>query len=248
MSPFSSGGGLRSDDDDAVQLHERLASELSALGLAYTHVVDPSSMGMPPAPAIVKDRIREAFAGALILAGGYDLDRGDAELAAGRAELLAFGRPFIATRIGELSDRGADLRHDPDEPAGATVAGQALPEQRAKPAHDRSSRLGRVARELQHELASSRTRADVDQDRVAIELLDQREQPGAAPLGQYGLLVMATEDDRAQLARTPGTRGEGALVPALVERRQHERRARERTRDDDRLALKPHEVIPLFVY
>jgi len=73
-----------------------LAKELNRLGLVYLHLVDHSAMGAPPVPQGIKDALRTAFPGALILSGGYDRSRAEADLAAGRADLVAFGRPFIA--------------------------------------------------------------------------------------------------------------------------------------------------------
>ncbi len=96
VSPYGAGNGLRSDDDGVEELHALVAAELGTLGLAYLHVVDHSALGAPPVPAGVKDRLRKAFGRTLILAGGYDLARANADLAAGRADLIAFGRPFIA--------------------------------------------------------------------------------------------------------------------------------------------------------
>jgi N-ethylmaleimide reductase len=96
VSPYSNGGGLRSDDDHVEELHEKLAGELKRLGLAYMHVADHSSMGMPPVPASVKEKIRGAFGGTIILAGGNDRARAEAEFAAGRGDLFAFARAFIA--------------------------------------------------------------------------------------------------------------------------------------------------------
>lgn len=73
-----------------------LARQLSARGLVYIHLVDHSSMGAPVVPASIKDTFRKAFKGALILSGGYDVARAEADLAAGKADLIAFGRPFLA--------------------------------------------------------------------------------------------------------------------------------------------------------
>ena len=73
-----------------------LAKGLGALGLAYLHTVDHSAMGAPPVPQSIKDGMREAFGGPIILSGGYDRDRAEADLKAGRGALVAFGRPFIA--------------------------------------------------------------------------------------------------------------------------------------------------------
>lgn len=73
-----------------------LARQLNALGLAYVHLVDHSSMGAPAVPQSIKDTFRKEFKGALILSGGYDATRAEADLAAGKADLIAFGKPFLA--------------------------------------------------------------------------------------------------------------------------------------------------------
>ncbi len=77
-----------------------LATATGHLGLAYMHMVDHSAMGGPkPEPATVQDMcraFRTAGGGAVILSGGYDGERAEAELQSGAADLIAFGRPFIA--------------------------------------------------------------------------------------------------------------------------------------------------------
>jgi N-ethylmaleimide reductase len=73
-----------------------LVRALSELGIAYVHVLDHSSMGAPPVPSELKQTLRQTFKGAFILAGGFDRDRAEAALTEGRADLIAFGRPFLA--------------------------------------------------------------------------------------------------------------------------------------------------------
>ena len=73
-----------------------LAQQLNARGLLYIHLVDHSSMGAPAVPDSIKATIRKEFKGALILSGGYDAARAEADLAAGRADLIAVGRGFLA--------------------------------------------------------------------------------------------------------------------------------------------------------
>jgi N-ethylmaleimide reductase len=73
-----------------------LAGALGELGLAFLHIVDHSAMGAPPVDADLKQAMRAAFGGPVILVGGYDAERAQADLAADRAELIAFGRPFIS--------------------------------------------------------------------------------------------------------------------------------------------------------
>jgi N-ethylmaleimide reductase len=73
-----------------------LVRELSALGLMYIHVLDHSAMGAPPVPAQLKADLKAAFDGPFILAGGMDKASAELALNEGRADLIAFGRPFIA--------------------------------------------------------------------------------------------------------------------------------------------------------
>jgi N-ethylmaleimide reductase len=44
----------------------------------------------------VKQKIRANFKGSLILSGGYDRKRAEADLVEKKADLIAFGRPFIS--------------------------------------------------------------------------------------------------------------------------------------------------------
>ena len=79
--------------------YTELASALGRLGLVYLHLVDHSSMGAPkPDPATVQAMCREfrAAGGRIILSGGYDRARAESDLQSGAADLIAFGRPFIA--------------------------------------------------------------------------------------------------------------------------------------------------------
>jgi N-ethylmaleimide reductase len=95
LSPYGAFNDMRPDAEmDA--LYQLLAKELGRLGLAYVHVVDHSSMGAPAVPAEVKESMRREFGGAIILSGGYDQARAEAELALGHGDAVAYGRPFIA--------------------------------------------------------------------------------------------------------------------------------------------------------
>ena len=73
-----------------------LAQQLDMRGLAYIHLVDHSAMGAPPVPDSIKAALRSAFKGTLILSGGYDAARAESDLAAGKCNLVAVGRPFLA--------------------------------------------------------------------------------------------------------------------------------------------------------
>lgn len=96
LSPYSAGGGLNSADEAVEEVYERLAEELKKIGVLYIHLVDHSSLGMPEVPQSVKDKIRNAFGGTLIHAGGQSRESAEAALSGGQAELFAFARPFIS--------------------------------------------------------------------------------------------------------------------------------------------------------
>jgi N-ethylmaleimide reductase len=89
---FNSMGAF--PDVDAQYL--ALVQELSKLGLLYVHLLDHSPLGAPPVPAELKARLRAAFPGLFILAGGFDRAGAERSLAAGQADLIAFARPFLA--------------------------------------------------------------------------------------------------------------------------------------------------------
>jgi len=73
-----------------------LAQQLNARGLVYIHLVDHSPMGAPPVPDAMKATFRKLFKRTLILSGGYDAGRAESDLAAGKCDLIAVGRPFLA--------------------------------------------------------------------------------------------------------------------------------------------------------
>ena len=95
LSPYGVFNGMVSDST-LEDTFERLAVEFDRMGLAYIHLVDHSSMGAPEVNPGIKSKIRAAFKGTLILSGGYDQVRAEADLATKKGDLIAFGRPFIS--------------------------------------------------------------------------------------------------------------------------------------------------------
>ena len=94
LSPY----GVANDMPHYPEINETytyLAEELNKLGLVYVHLVDHSAMGAPEVPSEIKGIIRTRFKNSLILSGGYDKERAEADIENGRADLIAFGRPFI---------------------------------------------------------------------------------------------------------------------------------------------------------
>ena len=95
VSPYGAFNGSAPDAEmDALYLE--LVRQVNPLGLAYIHIVDHSAMGAPAVSATLKAAIRANFKGTYILSGGYDRATADADLAAGKGDLVAFGRPFLS--------------------------------------------------------------------------------------------------------------------------------------------------------
>jgi N-ethylmaleimide reductase len=96
-----------------------LAERLGDYGLAYLHIVNPALEQMqngkehdPQALKMVRV-IRKKYQGTLIIAGGFEADSAARWLREGLADLIAFGRKFIANP--DLSERlriGAPLNKD----------------------------------------------------------------------------------------------------------------------------------------
>ena len=75
--------------------YDYLSKHLNSIGIAHVHLVDHSAMGAPVVPLEIKKLIRLNFKNTLILCGGYDRERAEADIQSGLADLIAFGRPFI---------------------------------------------------------------------------------------------------------------------------------------------------------
>jgi len=95
VSPYGVFNGTGAFDGVDEQ-YLALARELGALKLAYLHLVDHSSMGAPEVPATFKAKLRSAFGGNFIASGGLDRHSAEQVLKDGRADLVAFGRAWLA--------------------------------------------------------------------------------------------------------------------------------------------------------
>jgi N-ethylmaleimide reductase len=81
---------------DAEAMYDYLSRSLNDLGILYVHLVDHSSMTGQKIPQSLFGTIRHYFKGSLILSGGYDPARAETDIQNGNADLVAFGRPFLA--------------------------------------------------------------------------------------------------------------------------------------------------------
>jgi N-ethylmaleimide reductase len=83
-------------DSDPQATFEFVAERLGRLGLAYLHVVEADEHGETTHPMINFQRFRDAFGGTYIANGGFGYERASAYLAQGQADLISFGRLFLA--------------------------------------------------------------------------------------------------------------------------------------------------------
>ena len=102
LSPYGVFNGTGAFPEVDAQ-YEALVKELSAMDLMYVHLLDHSAMGAPAVPTALKATLRAAFKGTFILAGGFERGSAEAALAAGQADLIGFGRPFLCNP--DLVDR-----------------------------------------------------------------------------------------------------------------------------------------------
>lgn len=106
-------------DDDPENTFGYIAERLNDFHLAYLHLVNPALVSIeknsPPEPRATRmlDLMRERYAGTLIVAGGFDHASAEQWLQENRADLIAFGRKFIANPdLPERFRRHAPLNSD----------------------------------------------------------------------------------------------------------------------------------------
>ncbi|KAD7477007.1 hypothetical protein E3N88_00143 [Mikania micrantha] len=97
LSPFADYN--ESGDSDPHSLGVFMAESLSQLGIAYCHVIEPrmvTQFGKAETRNSL-DSMRKAFKGTFIVAGGYyDRDEANRVIENDEADLVAFGRAFLA--------------------------------------------------------------------------------------------------------------------------------------------------------
>ena len=98
LSPSGTYGSM--SDSDPAATFAYVAGQLDRLGVAYLHVVEPrikgiEEIGKGHAP-VAAQHLRQKFSGTLIAAGGFTGESAAAIVAAGDADLVAFGRHFLS--------------------------------------------------------------------------------------------------------------------------------------------------------
>jgi N-ethylmaleimide reductase len=89
-------------DDNPEATFGYIAEKLNDYSLAYLHMINPVASALEnkvePEPAALRmvELMRNKYRGKLIMAGGFDHDTAEQWLEQGKADLIAFGRKFIA--------------------------------------------------------------------------------------------------------------------------------------------------------
>ncbi len=100
LSPLGTFNDM--SDDNPEETFGYVAEKLSDFGFAYLHIVNPAAAALekgqePEAKAMrMVELIRKKYRGTLMIAGGFNRDTAEQWLEQGRADLIAFGRKFLA--------------------------------------------------------------------------------------------------------------------------------------------------------
>jgi N-ethylmaleimide reductase len=108
ISPVTPSNDI--SDSNPQPLFEHIVDHFNALKLVYVHVVEGATGGPRDVAPFDYGSLRKRFKGAYIANNGYDFALADRVLAANEADLIAFGKLFIANPdLVERLQRGAPL-------------------------------------------------------------------------------------------------------------------------------------------
>ena len=110
LSPSSQLYGMR--DSDSLATFGHVVRELDKLRIGYVHLCEPNAKALESGVQIehVARTFRPMTSAPIIVNGGFDRTRADAALAAGDADLVSFGVPYIANPdLAERLRTGAGL-------------------------------------------------------------------------------------------------------------------------------------------
>src|ERR1700730_515083 len=97
LSPSSTFGEMA--DSDPHGLFTYVVQQLDKLNLAYLHLIEPrwlAEEGSEEQKPVVTQELRKHFSGVIIAAGSFDGHSAETIADAGDADLIAFGRHFVA--------------------------------------------------------------------------------------------------------------------------------------------------------
>lgn len=108
ISPVSPANGISGSDPQPQ--YNYIAEQLSALGIIYLHIVEGATGGPRDVAPFDYDALRTRFKQTYLANNGYNLEFATTALNEGKADLFAFGRPFISNPdLVERLQTGAPL-------------------------------------------------------------------------------------------------------------------------------------------
>ncbi|MGL4191938.1 MAG: alkene reductase [Vibrio sp.] len=93
-------------DANPIETYTTAAALLNQHGIVYLHIAEVDWDDAPEMPVSFKRALREAYQGVLIYAGRYSAEKAEQAIEQGLADMIGFGRPFVAN-----PDLPARLQH-----------------------------------------------------------------------------------------------------------------------------------------
>lgn len=123
IAPVTPSNAITSTDSQP--LFEYIVQEIDTIGLAFIEVVEGSTGGSRTIETFDYGRLRALYRGTYIANNGYDLALATATVDTGNADMISFGRPFIANPdLPDRLRRGGPLNdYDPALVYGGGSAG-----------------------------------------------------------------------------------------------------------------------------
>ena len=98
LSPMTTFGDSTALDSNPQALYSHVVEKLAPVGLAYLHVIEgETGSSRQTAKTFDYAALHSKYPGAWMVNNCYTRDEAMAEVASGKADLVAFGRPFIST-------------------------------------------------------------------------------------------------------------------------------------------------------
>lgn len=94
LSPYITQRNMA--DDEIIKVILKAAKALDDIGIGYIHLSEADWDDAPEIPDNFRYDLRATYGGKIIVAGKYTQQRGEEIIKAGLADLVAYGRPFIA--------------------------------------------------------------------------------------------------------------------------------------------------------
>jgi N-ethylmaleimide reductase len=87
-------------DSNPGALFDYVAAQLNRFGLAWLHIIEPRIRGnalvVEGQPPVAAERLRKIFKGTIVAAGGFEPETAEEAVESGIADLVAFGKHFVA--------------------------------------------------------------------------------------------------------------------------------------------------------